>query len=1052
MAADAEGASTLHSRPHATSDVRVVHATVSGRMRVHSGRLRRAPHIVAALENVLREQPAVYDVSANTLTGNALIRYSHDVSPAELVKLVEDCLRNAEERAAKPNESARTTSRNPRSNNLAAAEHSVNGEPRRSRPGPKESSAKDQAGGNGSAEWHTVEANEVLVRFQTSRTGLTKGEAQERLQRYGLNRLKAADQRSMAEVIAEQLKSAPVALLAVSAVLSIATGGIGDALVILVVVAANAAIGAYAEHRAERTVTALTRFDLPRVTTTRDGEFVPIDASRLVPGDVIALRRGDIVPADCRLLEADEITLDESALTGESAPVAKANAPIADRLVPLGDRINMLYRGTTVTGGSGVAVIVATGRETEVGKIQVLVAAAGQRETPLQRDLRVLSQQLMAVTGAVAGAVVVIGLVRGYRFVEIAKTAISLAVAAVPEGLPTVATTTLAAGVRRLRAHGLVVRRLDAVETLGAIQIIGLDKTGTLTLNRMTVASAWMAGERFVRPRNGGNDASSQPDLADRLEMLIRVGVLCNEADVDHSDNEWRVDGSPTETALIRFAIDLDRNPVQIRSQYPLTEKQARAEGRMYMATLHRTSDERRLLAVKGQPDQVLSRCTHLLAEGERRELGADDRSLVERENTGMAEQGLRVLGFAVAEGRGVDLTPEVPLTWVGLVGLSDPARPNVREIIEGLYRAGVKPVMVTGDQSSTAYAVAQAIGLGDRRQIQVLDSTTLIKVPDDVLSALASRVNVFSRVSPSHKLHVIRGLQRAGRIVAMTGDGINDGPALRAADVGIAMGKSGDDVAREVADVVVLEDRLDALLVAIAEGRTIGDDIRKSVHFIVATNLSEVLVTLMAVGLGLEVPLTPRQLLWINLLSDVFPELALAVDPPEGDVLRRPPRDPASALVTRPDYSRLVGDAVIMTMSALASYIYGLTRSSHGRGVPSTMTFVTLTAAQLLHAIGERSDTSSVFDDRPLPPNKYLRAAVLGGLSLQGVAAVVDPVRRLLGASPLRMTDAMLAWGAAGASFVATEATKRMRQRSASDDARPADAGRTSTSKGETS
>ena len=398
-----------------------------------------------------------------------------------------------------------------------------------------------------------------------------------------------------------------------------------------------------------------------------------------------------------------------------------------------------------------------------------------------------------------------------------------------------------------------------------------------------------------------------------------------------------------------------------------------------------------------------------------------------------MAEKGLRVLGFAVAEGSDVGLEPDVPLTWVGLAGLSDPPRRDVREIIEGFYKAGVKPVMVTGDQSSTAYAIARAIGLGAGRDIQVLDSTALAKVPEEVLGALAARVDVFSRVSPTHKLHVIRALQRAGLVVAMTGDGINDGPALRAADVGIAMGKGGDDVAREVADVVLLEDQLGALLRAVAEGRTIGDDIRKSVHFIVATNLSEVLVTLAGVAMGLDVPLTPRQLLWINLLSDVFPELALAVEPPEGDVLQRPPRDPAAALVTAPEYSRLGGDAMIMTLAALASHLYGLTKQS-GRGQPSTMAFVTLTAAQLLHAIGERSEASSLFDGPRLPPNRYMQAAVLGGLSLQIAAGVMGPLRHLLGAAPLTMADAILAWGAAGASFVATEAFKSLRHRSTAD------------------
>jgi Ca2+-transporting ATPase len=769
------------------------------------------------------------------------------------------------------------------------------------------------------------------------------------------------------------------------------------------------------------------RFDHPPVAAIRDGGVRRVDVSRLVPGDVIILTRGDVVPADARLLDAHDITVDESALTGESAPVLKATAPLAQPFVPLADRINMVYRGTTVTGGSGRAIIVATGVRTEMGGVQALVAEAEHPETPLQRQLRVLGQELMLVTAFIAGGVVIIGVLRGYRLAELLRTAISLAVAAVPEGLPTVATTTLATGVRRLRGRNLLVRRLDAIETLGAIQVIGLDKTGTITANRMAVERVW-TGRRFTRDADGvlAPDDAVTSERPFGLESLQHVAILCSEVEVQRRDGDWIVNGTATEAALVRLAIELGADPDALRRRYPLMATQARAEGRMYMATLHR-SDEGSLLAVKGRPDQVLARCAGIEEDGRRRAIRADDRTVIERENELMAAAGLRVLGLAKAEGSGLTLDPAVPLTWLGLVGISDPPRRGIRELIAAFYRAGVKPVMITGDQSVTACAVARAIGLAAGRELQVLDSAALSGIPTDLLTALAARVDVFSRVSPSNKLDVIRALQRAGLVVAMTGDGVNDGPALRAADVGIAMGRSGTDVARQTADMVVLEDGLDVLIAAVAEGRTIGDDMRKAVHFVVATNLSEVLVTLSAVALGLAVPLTPTQLLWINLLTDVFPELALAVEPAEPDVLGRPPRASDARLVTPAQYRRIGGDAAIMTLAALASYGIGLRRFGPG-GPSSTMAFLTLTVAQLLHAIGARSAAISLLAGRHLPPNGYMGAAVAGGVALQLAAGIAAPLRRLLGAASLPLGDAAVAYGMAGASFAATEALKLLR------------------------
>jgi Ca2+-transporting ATPase len=1015
--------------------VRIVHAAVAGRIRVHVSMIRREPGVAAALETLLVEHPAIRAASANVLTGNILIHYAPDMTAAALVEIVAARVAGARVPAgadiarANPTASA-AVDREPRA---ATARRVLSYPIERLLRGSAREPAHVEVAEDSRQEWHRLTPDDTLAVLQTSRAGLPDGEAHERLRRYGANRLRTVGGRSLARVIAEQFESIPVVLLIGSAVLSAATGGIADALVIMGVVLANAAIGAYAEHRAERTVTALTRFELAPALTWRNGETTRIDVARLVPGDVIVLSRGDVIPADGRLLDTNDLTLDESTLTGESVPVGKTPTSLADAYVALADRVNMVYCGTTVTSGTGLGVIVATGSRTEVGRIQALVGEAEQPETPLQRQLLILGRQLVIVTGIVAGGVLVIGILRGYALGEILRTAISLAVAAVPEGLPTVATTTLAAGVRRLRNHNLLVRQLDAVETLGAIQVIAFDKTGTITANRMEAESVWAAGRRFRRSPSGGvtpeGEAGAGPERANDLEWLLRIGILCSEADVRRPDGAWMVDGTPTEVALLRLAIEAARDPLEVRKQYPVIAKQGRTEGRMYMATLHHAS-EGRLLAVKGRPDQVLARCAKIDdAAGQRRAIRDEDRASIENENERMAGEGLRVLGLAMAEGRNIDLDPSVALTWVGLVGIADPPRPEMRELVAGFYTAGVKPVMITGDQSATACTIARAIGLGAGRELQVLDSAALAGIPEELLAALAARVDVFCRVSPGHKLNVIRALQRAGLVVAMTGDGINDGPALRAADVGIAMGKSGTDVARETADIVLVEDRLDALLAAVGEGRTIGDDIQKAVHFVVATNLSEVLVTLSAVALGLAVPLTPKQLLWINLLTDVFPELALAVEPAAPDVLLRPPRCPDARLVSRSHYGRIGTDATIMTLASLASYGVGLRRFGPGPG-STTMAFVTLTAAQLLHAIGARSAGLSVLAGRNLPPNRFMGAAVAGGVAIQLAAGIAGPIRRLLGAAPIPVADAAVAWGLAGASFAATETLKLARQR----------------------
>jgi Ca2+-transporting ATPase len=821
----------------------------------------------------------------------------------------------------------------------------------------------------------------------------------------------------------DQFASLPVALLGVSALVSMLTGGLLDGIVILGVVMLNAGIGYTTEHWAEQTIAGLNRGLQPQARVIRDRRERDLPGELLAPGDLIVLRRGAAVPADARLIEAEQLSVDESALTGESMPVSKRVDSLVERDTPLGSRSNMVYRGAVVTGGSGRALVVSTGLDTEVGEIQRLLGEAHQPETPLQRQLRTLSAQLVAGALAVCGGIFAVGLLRGQAVGPMLKTTIALAVAAVPEGLPTMATTTLAIGLRRLEQQGVLVRRLAAVETLGAVEYLCLDKTGTITRNEMILLMACAGGTRYEHTDAGFSVRGEpvRPDAEPDLVEVLRLAALCSEVELHTGTDRPQLMGTPTEVALVRAAIEAGIDVGALRTRTPLLRSRLRSEGRGFMDTLHQDGNGH-LLAVKGSPDQVLALCNRLRDRGAVRPLTEEDRARIEMENERMAGQALRVLGVAALPDDGL---PEQrrDLIWAGLAGIADPPRAELPGLIERLRAAGVQTMMITGDQSATVTAVARQIGLSHAGRIESLDAARLEELSPDVLCGLVEQVDIFSRVSPAHKLYIVQALQRAGRIVAMTGDGINDGPALRAADIGIAMGESGSDVAQEVADMVVRDDNLATIIAAIEQGRTIYGDIKKAVHFILASNTSEILLTLAATMAGLAEPLTPLQLLWINLVTDVFPELALGLEPPERDVLRRPPRDSRSAMFSRADVRRIGVEGAVLTASALGAYGWGLARYGPGPRAGS-LTFTTLTAAQLLYAISCRSERHWRLDREPALPNPFMTLAVGGGLGLQG-AALLPGLRGLLGTAPLGPIDWLLVVALSATPFFAGELLK---------------------------
>ena len=588
-----------------------------------------------------------------------------------------------------------------------------------------------------------------------------------------------------------------------------------------------------------------------------------------------------------------------------------------------------------------------------------------------------------------------------------------------------------------MQRHHALIRHLDAVETLGSVQTICLDKTGTLTLNRMSVTALY-SGLDYLEVRDGrliGSSGEQNPYEQDGLLKLIHILVLCNESAVYYKDGEFVVQGSPTENALIDMAMRSGVDIVGLRERYPLQSIQHRSDNCNYMVTQHeRSSSQERLTAVKGSPPEVLANCQWLLREGAKAPLTEEDRKQIEAGNAAMAGNALRVLGAACAwNGHDPDSCEEERafpdgLVWLGLVGMRDPLRPRMKELMATFHEAGIQTIMITGDQTPTAFAIGQDLNLSRGEQLEILESTHLSDMDPDLLRALCEKIHVFSRVSPAHKLQIVYALQQTGRVVAMTGDGINDGPALKAADIGIAMGHTGTDVAREVADVVLEDDNLETMIVAISQGRTIYHNIRKTVHYLLSTNASEIITMVGMTAAGVGQPLTAMQLLWINLLSDIFPGLALAMEVPEPDVLSRPPRDPQEPLIQTGDYKRIIFEAATLSAGALGAYGYGIMR--YGPGAQAgTLAFLSLSTGQILHAFSCRTRQPILFaggEAKKLPPNPYLSLAVGGTLALQGAALFIPGLRNLLGITAIRPADLLVVGAGAIAPLVINEATKR--------------------------
>lgn len=876
---------------------------------------------------------------------------------------------------------------------------------------PGETTTDPTPAGMEAEAWHSLAAGEVLARLRATADGLSGEEAGERLKRYGPNALRAAKPVSAWKILLDQFRSVVVLLLFAAAAVAWLIGDPLEAAAVLAVLAINAALGFATEYRARGAMAALLRLEVPHAMVIRDGRPRQVEAHALVPGDVVLVEAGQSVPADARLLAATELRTNEAALTGESLPVSKRTGAPLPADTPLAERANLVFMSTAVVAGSGRAVVVATGMETEVGRIGGLVGGIREERTPLEHRLDELGRRLVWVTLAVAALVIGLGLLRGEPIGRMVETGIALAIAAVPEGLAAVSTIALAVGVARMARRNALVRRLPAVESLGSATTVCTDKTGTLTAGEMTVTTIWAGGRTYgvtgtgYRPEGTFTREGREVDAAavPELERALRIGALANRAALEPADGAWEIRGDPTEAAFLVVAGKAGLDREELLERWPEMGELPFSSERMLMATYHHDS-EGPLACVKGAPARVLERCDTLHTPSGEIELDTSGREEVLLRNRELAASGLRVL--ALAEGR-VDALGEDSLqglTFVGLVGMSDPPAAGVRETIERFHGAGIRTVMITGDQRLTAEAVARELGIlrpGD----QVVEGRELQGAAPEELADGLARVSALSRVSPEDKLRIVEALQERGEIVAMLGDGVNDAPALKKADIGVAMGVRGTDVAKEAAAVVLQDDRFQTIGAAVEEGRVIFDNIRKFVFYLFSCNVAEVFVILGASILGLPQPLLPLQILWLNLVTDTFPALSLAVEPGEPGVMRRPPRNPRKAILSA-RFARAVGVyALLITVVTLAAFLWALSGPASDPARAITVAFMTLALAQTFH-LGNARGREPVVAWGRATANLWALVAVAVTVALQLLAVYYAPLARVLGVVPISVAD----------------------------------------------
>lgn len=855
------------------------------------------------------------------------------------------------------------------------------------------------------ALFYTQGEEEVLKSLGTSVDGLSTAQAKERLDAYGFNELDEGEKRSLLSKFIDQFKDLMIIILLVAAALSVITEGmhgLTDACIILAVVVLNAAFGVYQEGQAEAAIEALKNMSSPLARVRRDGNIVEIDSRELVPGDIVLLEAGDVVPADMRLLEAASLKIEEAALTGESVPVEKDITETVAADAGIGDRVNMGYQNSNVSYGRGTGVVTNTGMYTEVGKIADMLANADESQTPLKQSLEQLSKSLTYLIVAIALVTFLVSVfIRSEQPLEGLMVAVALAVAAIPEGLPAIVTILLSLGTTTLAKRNSIVRKLPAVETLGSTEIIASDKTGTLTMNQMTVEKVYTNGQLQSADTELGADNTT-----------LRIMNFANDTKVDP---DGKLIGDPTETALVQFGLDHNFDVRDVLKSEPRVAELPFDSDRKLMSTIHKEADGTYFVAVKGAPDQLLKRVTRIEINGEIRPITDADKQAILTTNKDLAKQALRVLMMAYKTTSDIPtLESEVvesDLIFSGLVGMIDPERPEAAEAVRVAKEAGIRPIMITGDHQDTAEAIAKRLGIIDPNDTEdhVLTGAELNELSDEEFQKVFKQYSVYARVSPEHKVRIVKAWQNDGKVVAMTGDGVNDAPSLKTADIGIGMGITGTEVSKGASDMVLADDNFATIIVAVEEGRKVFSNIQKSIQYLLSANMAEVFIIFFATLFGWDV-LQPVHLLWINLVTDTLPAIALGVEPAEPGIMTHKPRGRQSNFFDGGVFGAIIYQGILQTILVLAVYGWGLVfPEHHTQGAihadALTMAFATLGLIQLLHAFNVKSVYQSVFKVG-LFRNKTFNWAIPVAFVLLMATIVVPGFNNLFHVSHLSLTQ----------------------------------------------